>query len=461
MHTRMVRARVLFIALTQAKKQPTDRTTRRFRRAAAVLSLAFASVILAAPAQERGGAITLDDALRQFRERGFDLLLANAAIAGAEGDVTAAGAIANPSLSLSRGSTSTYDPALCSGCSTTSISASVTDQAALSDALSGKRRFRVAIARAALQASRLGRADAERTLGFTVKGQLLQAELGREALGYAHEAQRLASETLDLVTKRYAAGAVSEADLARAEVQKLEADQAADVAEQSFVQAKAVLAYLLGYDDAPPGFDVAGDLVDNAVAPPLATASRDEMLHDALAHRPDLAAVRFQIERARAGVGLAQRLAIPDFFPSIQYSQEGRGQNAIQPPTVTLGISASLPLFNRYRGEVAKARADLQTQEVSQKKVEAQIASDVSSAYTAFTRASSRLLRMKGRLLDRAARARDLVRLQYEKGAASLFELLDAQRTFLGTQNEYLQTLNDYWIAVFQLEQATGVELRP
>jgi cobalt-zinc-cadmium efflux system outer membrane protein len=68
---------------------------------------------------------------------------------------------------------------------------------------------------------------------------------------------------------------------------------------------------------------------------------------------------------------------------------------------------------------------------------------------------------MQGHLLERAARARDLVRLQYEKGAASLFELLDAQRTFLGTQNEYLQTLNDYWIAVFQLEQATGLELYP
>ncbi len=145
----------------------------------------------------------------------------------------------------------------------------------------------------------------------------------------------------------------------------------------------------------------------------------------------------------------------------MQFSQEGHGQSAIQPPTITFGISATLPLFNRYRGEVAHARADLQTQEVSQKKVEAQIASDVSTAFSAFTRASSRLTRMKGRLLDRSARARDLVRLQYEKGAASLFELLDAQRTFLGTQNEYLQTLNDYWMAVFQLEQATGVELRP
>ena len=51
------------------------------------------------------------------------------------------------------------------------------------------------------------------------------------------------------------------------------------------------------------------------------------------------------------------------------------------------------------------------------------------------------------------------MRLQYEKGAASLFEFLDAQRTYLATQSEYLQTLNDDWTAVFQMEQASGMEL--
>src|SRR5258708_19074476 len=257
-----------------------------------VICLALALASLPAAAQERSSPVTLDEALRVFRERGFDLLIANATIAGAASDLTIASAVANPSLSLSRGSSSTYDPSLCSGCSNTSVTGSVTDQAAISDALSGKRRLRMAVARAALEATRLGRADAERTLGFTVKQQLLQAELGREALGYAHEAQRLAPEALDLVTKRYSAGAVSEADAARAEVQKLEADQAADVAEQAFAQAKAALAYLLGYDETPPGSDVAHDPVHRAAGSRAPAASREQMLSEARAHRPDLAAVR-------------------------------------------------------------------------------------------------------------------------------------------------------------------------
>ena len=67
---------------------------------------------------------------------------------------------------------------------------------------------------------------------------------------------------------------------------------------------------------------------------------------------------------------------------------------------------------------------------------------------------------MQGRLLDRAKRARDLVEIQYKKGAASLLELLDAQRTFIATNVEYYQDLATYWSSIFALEQATGMELR-
>jgi cobalt-zinc-cadmium efflux system outer membrane protein len=67
---------------------------------------------------------------------------------------------------------------------------------------------------------------------------------------------------------------------------------------------------------------------------------------------------------------------------------------------------------------------------------------------------------MQGRLLERARRARDLVRVQYEKGAASLLELLDAQRTFAQTHAEYLQDLHDLWLAHFKLLAAVGREPR-
>ena len=114
-----------------------------------IRTLTFLSAICAAATlhAQTTAALTLDEALRLFRERGFDLIIADSAVASAEADLAAASAIANPALSLSRGTSSTYDPSLCPGCSKTSISEAITDQGATSDLVSGKRHLRVAIAR--------------------------------------------------------------------------------------------------------------------------------------------------------------------------------------------------------------------------------------------------------------------------------------------------------------------------
>ncbi len=416
---------------------------------AAVTAL-FTKIGFAAPPP-----LTLEDALRIFRTSGFDLLVANAAIEAARADARVAAAIPNPSLSLSRGSTSTYDPAQCSGCSNRSLSAAVSDQA-ISDLVSGRRRLRAAVARGGVDIATQTRADVERTLEFTVKQQLLAAELAKKALDYARQSEELAKQTFALVRKRYDAGAISEADVARADVQRLEAEQAVDSAVRALGTAKSELAFLLGGRE---DIDVADDLTRSAASERLQALTVDEVRAQAFAHRPDLAAAHSQVQRAQSAVDLARRLRVPDFSPSLQYSQEGRGQNALQPPTVTLGLSLPLPLFYWHRGEVARAESDLRAQQILRDKVAAQVNADVTSSFAALTGARSREQRIESQLLPQAGRARDLVRLQYEKGAASLFEFLDAQRTYVATQNESLQTLNDYWMAIFQLEQATGMEL--
>jgi outer membrane protein TolC len=86
----------------------------------------------------------------------------------------------------------------------------------------------------------------------------------------------------------------------------------------------------------------------------------------------------------------------------------------------------------------------------------AQAAADVRAAMAALEAARSRAER---RVEERARRARDLVQLQWEKGAASQLELLDAQRTLLQVSAEHLQDLTSYWMAVAQLELATGKEI--
>src|SRR5579884_1116327 len=176
-------------------------------------------------------ALTLDQAIAIFRASAFDILIARANVDSARADEQIASALPNPSIGASRGSFA-------------ALSASFTDSA-ISDVASGRRRLRAEVARAATAITAATRNDVERNLEFTLKQQLLAAELAKRELEFARESDSLSSQTFELISARYKAGAVSEADVARADVQRLEAEQAVDTATQTLHVAQSQLAFLL------------------------------------------------------------------------------------------------------------------------------------------------------------------------------------------------------------------------
>lgn len=314
--------------------------------------------------------VTLDVALKIFRERGFDLLIADAAVTSAEGDEKIAGAVPNPNWSLF-GSYSftlggTGGP---SGTATLpspwGVTAGLGDSNALEDSLSGKRWLRLKVARNALAAARLSRADAQRTLELGVKTTYIQAVLARDNLDFALQVQTAANQVFQLNQTRYNAGAISEADLAKVETMKLEADQSVDAAEESLRAAKVSLAFLLGVRGVVPDYKVDQDLPKFVVPPRLDHSTTDALVADAIDHRPDLKALGFQKDRAAAAVALAKRNRFPDLSLNVQYSQQaGTTNQAAQPPTVSLGLIGTLPLFYFQQGEIKKAEADYRTQQL-------------------------------------------------------------------------------------------------
>ncbi|HEX9603656.1 MAG TPA: TolC family protein [Myxococcales bacterium] len=417
--------------------------------------LALALLLAAAAEPGLPAVLTLPEALRLFRERSFDLLLADAQVAAARGDQAAAGAVPNPALSGSVGRS--FD---CSGCSALALGLGLSDQAALSEVLSGKRGLRVDAARAALEAAHLSRDDAERTLRLALQQAMIDAALQRAQVDLARELLEFARQTEQLDQTRFRAGAISEAELARAQVAAQEAEQVVDVVEQADRAARAQIAFLLAVRGPLPDFRVDPGLLEQAARLTLAPGDAGAFLDAAIQARPDLRALERQEARARAALDLARRQRIPEVTLSAQYAQEGTGGSAVTPPTVTFGASLPVPIFYQQQGEVQRAEADLRTQTVQRDKAAAQLTSEVITAYGAFAASRKLVDRMRGGLLERAQRARDLTRIQYEKGAARLFELLDAQRAFAQVRAEYLQDLHDLWVNLFKLEAAVGRELR-
>ena len=410
------------------------------------------------PAPQLPPVLTLQKALEIFRQRGFDLLVAEASILSAEGDVTIAGALPNPGLSFSAGKN--FQCSSSQDCSVISYSVGVSDNDLVSNFLTGKRGLRKDLARAALQAARRSRDDAQRTLEFTLKQSWYQALAAAAQREVARENRDSFLRTRQLNEKRFELGAMNEADLATIQVAHLEAEQALETAEQSLRAAKVAVAFLLGFRRLIPDFAVDQKDLDFALPGPVAAATREALLKDALERRPDLAALTQQVERADSALRLARRNVFPDIGLGITYSANGSGDSNISPPNGSINIFFAPPLLYFQSGEIRKAEADLVTQQILRQKAEAVVVSDVETAWGQLQATRKLVERMQASLLERAERARNLVQVQYEKGAASLLDLLNAQRTYTATRGEYAQDLASYWIAVSLLEQATARGLK-
>ncbi len=413
------------------------------------------------PATELPRVLSMADALRLLRSQGLDVLIAEAAVRSAEGDVKTAGAVPNPVGSATYGHTITYEPpGNCDGCSTNYWAFGLSDSAALEDALSGKRGLRLKVARNALAAARLSRADAQRNLEFQVKAAYLQVAQAVLAYQFAKEVADSNEKTLELFQARYRGGAINEGDVARIETQKLESDQAVDNDIQTVRQGRLELAFLMGVRGVVPDYEIDTKVLTFASPPALAAATEDGLLRTAIERRPDLVAIGYQKASAAASIELARRQKVPDIALSVNYSQLGTGSSAVSPPTLTVGLSAPLPVFYQMQGEIRKAEAAYDTNALGQAKTTAQVVADVSLAYAAYRATAQLVQRMEnGGLLKSAKTARDITRLQFEKGAAGLTDFLDAQRAYIATNVEYIQDVTNYWTAVFQLEQAIGMEL--
>jgi cobalt-zinc-cadmium efflux system outer membrane protein len=425
-------------------------------------------VVAEAPARAQGvpesvelpQQLSLDQSVQILRSKSLDVLIAEASVHSAEGDLGIASAAPNPALNVGYGRV-LLTPSNTPSSESDQWTVGVSDQAAIEDSLSGKRDLRMRVARRALEAARLSRADALRTIEFQVKSAYAQVAQAQRALKFAKENQATNVKTLELFQVRRKSGAINDGDLARIETQKLEADQAVDQAVESLQQNRVALAFLLGVRGPVIAFTVDDHALDFAVPPGLVEADEARLIRTAFDHRPDLLAQGYQRASAEAAIALARRQRFPDISISAQYTQTGSTAYSIQPPTVSIGLSAPIPVLYQQQGEIKKAEANYDTQALSQAKLTAQVVSDVSTALSTVRAAKALVERMEKQLRPAADRAFEITRLQYDKGAATLMDFLDAQRTYIATNVEYLQDLSSYWTAVYQIEQAVGTELRP
>jgi cobalt-zinc-cadmium efflux system outer membrane protein len=312
----------------------------------------------------------------------------------------------------------------------------------------GKRERRIDVAEKSKSVVELALLDAVRVLTLDVRNTYVDALLARENLALA----RLNLESLNRIVAinaaRVKAGDIPEVDLIRSRVAALQYANAVRRAELAVQEAATRLKTVLGRSSVSPAPEVSGDLGREPAALAL-----DELRAAALDSRPDLRAMRLDQERAAAELRLQLAQAKPDFTVGAEYRRQ---QVNAQSNSLGVFVSAPLQIFNRNQGEIARARQEQRQGGLRLRALELAVAGEVESAYNRFLAAQGLLQAIRGQLMEGATDVRKITDYSYQRGEATLLQLLDAQRTFNDTMQDYNEARAEYARSLYLLDGVCG-----
>ena len=313
-----------------------------------------------------------------------------------------------------------------------------------------KRQHRLQAAKDATAVTRSQVADNERTLTFQAATQFVNVQLAESTLELARQDLTSFQHTVDVGEFQYKSGGISENDYLKIKLQLLQFQTDVQQAELSRVQALSDLRQLLGYESVSRDYDVAGSFEYQPLAVTL-----DSLQAKAMENRPDLRAAVQGVTAANSQFDLAKANGKQDFTLSANYSHV----NGISASTVYFSIP--LALFDRNQGEIARTHYAITQAQEQQVAASGQVLTDVKDAYEGLQTNEQLIKLYLSGNLDVAKKSRDISEYAYRRGAASLLDFLDAERSYRATELAYRQQIAAYLLTLEQVREAVGTRSLP
>lgn len=389
--------------------------------------------------------LSLDEALALFLKQNLDLLAAKYGIESAKGLQITARLLPNPVLTIGTLS------AMTSG-QTIDRSGQIATQVQQLFEMAGKRGYRIESTGFGTQSAEASFEDALRQLSFTVKDSYYRVQLAQRRLALAEENRDRFTRILEVNTIRFKKGYIAEVDLIRIRLQIVDFQSQVIQSIQEGDTARADLRVLLNL---LPSTDLilTTELDYRPIEPDILVLRRV-----ALDSRPDIRAKRLAQAQRVAEMKLARAYAVPDLTVGGGYAVQGpRGPDNQQQIILNFGIP--LPLFNRNQGGIVQAEVAVQAADADLQKTLVQVEGQVDVAYRILVQSKRLVEAYRAGVLDDARATLTIVERAYERGGATILDLLDAARTSRTIQQNYIETLFNYQRNVFQLESAVGREL--
>ena len=137
--------------------------------------------------------------------------------------------------------------------------------------------------------------------------------------------------------------------------------------------------------------------------------SREELVSKAVGGRPDLFAIKMGVMRANADVNLAKANAYPDVYLLYQpYTFQNNTYLGVPSAySWTLGVTATIPLYNRNQGNITRAKINVNQTQLQASSQERQVISDVLDAAQELEQSYISVLEYRREIIPASAKMRD------------------------------------------------------
>jgi outer membrane protein, heavy metal efflux system len=313
-----------------------------------------------------------------------------------------------------------------------------------------KRQHRLQAAQDVTAVVRSQVSDSERQLTFNVGQQFVDTLLAESTLEFAQQDLDSFRKTVEISKERYRVGDLSAGDYLKIKLQLLQFQSDVSAAKLAKLQALAALRQLLGFESVPDDYDVQGTLDYQPVH-----ADMTGLKSLAALNRPDLRAAQQAVVAAESQLALQKANGKWDFNGTFNYTHTAATNSG------AFFYNMPLQFFNRNQGEIQRASYGITQAQQQASETTQQVSTDVVQAYENL-RTNDQIVQLyQGGYVDEAKQSRDISEYAYQKGAASLLDYLDAERTYRANQLAYRQALANYMLALEQVRQAVGTRNLP
>ncbi len=301
------------------------------------------------------------------------------------------------------------------------------------------------------RATELSAQDARDLVALAVTGAYLQVISAGARIESTRAQVATAQAALQQASDRHAAGLSARIDVTRSQVELQLQQQRLTSYQTDYAKQKINLGRLIGL---PPGQDVT--LTDPLPFVPFAELSLDQAIQRALQDRSDIKAAEAQVRAAE----LSRKAAAAERYPSVDFNAD-YGVIGPKPSNShgTFGVTGAvrIPIFqgNRVHADIEIADAALQQRKAEYEDLRAHVDADVRNAFLDLTAAASQVsLSESNRALARDAlqQARD----RFAAGVADTIEVIQAQESVAGADQDYIASLYAHNLAKASLARALG-----